>query len=156
MRYSVQMLDAPLAAPLRRIGDVAEALGLTPRTIRYYEELGLLNPAAHKSGANRRYDAEDLERLRLIKRLREVVGLSLADIRTFLETEDERRALKTEYHATTDPARQVEVLDRFEPILQRRVDLLEHKLASVQTLLDEERARLERVRALRRTALTPA
>ena len=143
-------------AALRRIGDVAEATGLTPRTIRYYEELGLLKPAAHVSGANRRYDDEDLERLRLIKRLREVVGLSLADIHTFLETEDERRALKTEYHATTDPARQLELLDRFEPILRRRVDLLERKLSSVQALLDEERARLERVHALRRAVLTPA
>ena len=143
-------------AALRRIGDVAEATGLTPRTIRYYEELGLLKPAAHVSGANRRYDDEDLERLRLIKRLREVVGLSLADIHTFLETEDERRALKSEYHATTDPARQVELLDRFEPVLQRRVDLLERKRSSVQALLDEERARLERVHALRRGALTSA
>ena len=143
-------------AALRRIGDVAEAAGLTPRAIRYYQEVGLLKPAAHVSGANRRYDDEDLERLRLIKRLREVVGLSLADIHTFLETEDERRALKSQYHATTDPARQVELLDRFEPILRRRVDLLERKLSSVQALLDEERARLERVHALRRAVLTPA
>jgi DNA-binding transcriptional MerR regulator len=152
--FGVTGVRAPSA--LRRIGDVAEATGLTPRTIRYYEELGLLKPAAHVSGANRRYDDEDLERLRLIKRLREVVGLSLADIHTFLETEDERRALKTEYQATSDPARQVELLDRFEPILQRRVGLLERKLTSVQALLDEERARLERVHALRRAALTPA
>src|SRR5438045_4067428 len=80
---------APVATPLRRIGDAAEATGLTPRAIRYYEEIGLLKPAAHLTGANRRYDDEDIERLVLIKRLREVVGLSLADIHVFLETEDE-------------------------------------------------------------------
>jgi DNA-binding transcriptional MerR regulator len=137
---------------LRRIGDVAEATGLTPRTIRYYEEVGLLEPAAHTSGANRRYDDDDLERLRLIKRLREVVGLSLAELRAFLETETERRALSREYHATTDPLRRGQLLDRVEPILRQRVALLEGKLASVQALLDEERARVERVRALRAVA----
>jgi DNA-binding transcriptional MerR regulator len=147
-----RVLSSPAAASLRRIGDVAEATGLTPRTIRYYEEVGLLKPAAHVSGANRRYDDEDLERLRLIKRLRDVVGLSLADVHTFLETETERRALKREYQATTDPTHQNQLLDRVEPILQRRVELLERKSASVQALLDEERSRLERVRAIRRLA----
>jgi DNA-binding transcriptional MerR regulator len=141
---------------LRRIGDVAAATGLTPRAIRYYEQLGLLKPAAHVTGANRRYDEEDLERLRLIKRLREVVGLSLADVQTFLETEAERRVLSREYQATSDPIRQTELLDRVEPILKRRVDLLQRKLASVQQLLDEERERLERVNALRRRPSFPS
>jgi DNA-binding transcriptional MerR regulator len=144
------------ASNLRRIGDVAEATGLTPRTIRYYEELGLLKPAAHVTGANRRYDEEDLERLRLIKRLCGVVGLSLADVQTFLETETERRALSREYQATTDPERQNQLLDRVEPILQRRVELLQRKLASVQALLDEEQHRLRRVGALRRCSPTSA
>jgi DNA-binding transcriptional MerR regulator len=143
-------LPASIAPNLRRIGDVADVTGLTTRTIRYYEEFGLLKPAAHVTGGNRRYDDEDVERLRLIKRLREVVGLSLAEVKTFLEIEGERRSLSREYHATTDPARQNELLDRVEPILRRRVELLQHKLESVQALLDEERARLERVRALHR------
>jgi MerR family transcriptional regulator, repressor of the yfmOP operon len=132
-----------------RIGEAAEATGLTPRAIRYYEEVGLLQPAAHVSGSNRRYDAEDLERLLLIKQLRDVVGLSLAEIQTFLETETERKALRDEYHATSDPQRQATLLDRVEPVLHRRINLLEHKLAAVQALLDEERARLERTHTLR-------
>jgi DNA-binding transcriptional MerR regulator len=134
---------------LRRIGEAAEATGLTPRAIRYYEELGLLAPAAHVSGANRRYDDEDLARLSLIKRLREIVGLSLAEVRTFLEAEAERRALSRAFHATTDPARQRELLDAGEPVLRRRIALLERKLASVEALLDEDRQRLNRVRHLR-------
>jgi DNA-binding transcriptional MerR regulator len=141
-------LSPPVEPGLRRIGDVAEETGLTTRTIRYYEEVGLLEPAARVTGGNRRYDHEDVERLRLIKRLREVVGLSLAEVKTFLEMESERRSLSREYHATRDRARQLELLDRVEPILARRVDLLQRKLHSVQQLLDEEAARLERVRAL--------
>ena len=138
-----------LASRLRRIGEAAEATGLTPRAIRYYEELGLLAPATHVSGANRRYDDEDIERLKLIKRLREVVGLSLAEVRTYLEAETQRRALSREYHATTDPTRQRELLEAGEPVLERRIELLEGKLASVEALLDEDRQRLNRVRSLR-------
>ncbi len=144
------MLELSAGPRLRRIGEAAEATGLSQRAIRYYQELGLLKPAAHVSGGNRRFDDEDIERLHLIKQLREVVGLSLADVQTFLETEAERRALRTEYYATTDPALRSEVLDRVEPILRRRVALLTSKLASVQSLLDEERARLGRLEALRR------
>src|SRR3712207_2878775 len=115
------MPSSPVEPGLRRIGDVAEETGLTPRTIRYYEEIGLLEPAAHVSGSNRRYDHEDVERLRLIKRLRDVVGLSLAELKMFLELESERRAVHREYGATSDHARHVELLDRVEPILTRRV-----------------------------------
>jgi DNA-binding transcriptional MerR regulator len=141
---------------LRRIGEAAEATGLTPRAIRYYEEIGLLKPAAHVSGGNRRYDNEDLQRLTLIKQLREVVGLGLAEVQEFLETETVRRELSRQYHATHDPTRQAELLDRVEPILRRRVDLLERKLDKVQALLDEEQARLERARALRDQLLAVA
>ena len=56
------------AAPrLLRIQEVAAETGLTPRSIRYYEEIGLLRPAARSQGDYRLYDASDLERLRFIR-----------------------------------------------------------------------------------------
>lgn len=144
------MVLSVLPAPrLRRIGEVAEVTGLTQRTIRYYEELGLLNPAAHATGGNRRYDDEDLERLKLIRRLKDIVGLSLSELREFLETESERTEIRRQYNATSDELRQTQLLERAEPILRRRVELLERKLAKVQGLLGEERARLNRVREAR-------
>ena len=133
-----------------RIGDVAETTGLTQRAIRYYEEVGLLEPAERRTGANRRYDQADLERLELIKRLREDVGLSLAEIRTFLEVEDVRRVLKSEYDASDAPAAQLAVLDRAESVVRRRVAMLERKLALVSDLRAEDEARLDRIAALRR------
>jgi len=133
-----------------RIGDVAETTGLTQRAIRYYEEVGLLEPAERRTGANRRYDQADLERLKLIKRLREDVGLSLAEIRTFLEVEDVRRVLKSEYDASDAPAAQLAVLDRAESVVRRRVAMLERKLALVSDLRAEDEARLDRITALRR------
>ena len=57
----------PTEHGLLRIQEVASELGLTTRSIRYYEEIGLLSPAARSDGAYRLYDASDVERLRFIK-----------------------------------------------------------------------------------------
>lgn len=65
-------------------GDLARATGNTVRTIRFYEEEGLLMPAVVSDGGHRRYTEADLERLRLITDLREL-GLSLCEIRSILE-----------------------------------------------------------------------
>jgi DNA-binding transcriptional MerR regulator len=142
-----------MSEALWRIGDVAQATRLTHRAIRYYEEYGLLAPASHASGANRRYAQDDVERLHLIKRLREDVGLSLGEIRTFLEVEDLRRVLKSEYDMAGDPAAHLAVLDRAEPVVRRRVAMLEHKLALVESLRADDRARLENIDRLRREHL---
>ena len=63
-----------------KIGDVARLVGTTPRTIRYYEEIGLLPPAADRpSGGHRAYGQAEVERLREILRLKELLGVSLDD-----------------------------------------------------------------------------
>ncbi len=72
-------MDADLSS-----GDLARATGNTVRTIRFYEEEGLLRPAVVSEGGHRRYTPDDLERLRLITDLREL-GLSLCEIRSVLE-----------------------------------------------------------------------
>jgi DNA-binding transcriptional MerR regulator len=83
-------VDAPPAVPLLRIQQVAADVGLTTRSIRYYEELGLLKPAARSEGSYRLYDVDDLERLRFIKGLRDDAGFSLAEIGQLLEDEAAR------------------------------------------------------------------
>jgi DNA-binding transcriptional MerR regulator len=65
-------------------GDLARATGNTVRTIRFYEEEGLLKPTVVSDGGHRRYTEDDLERLRLITDLREL-GLSLLEIRSILD-----------------------------------------------------------------------
>ncbi len=81
----------PIDEPrLLRIKEVAAETGLTTRAIRYYEEIGLLEPAARSDGDYRLYDASDLERLRFIKSLRDDAGFSLAQIGQLLEDEAAR------------------------------------------------------------------
>jgi DNA-binding transcriptional MerR regulator len=119
---------------LLRIQEVAEETGLTPRSIRYYEELGLLRPAARSEGAYRLYDASDLEQLRFIKGLRDDAGLSLADIGQVLEDEESRRRAGAALKVTEDPA-------------ERRRILLE-RLASVEGLHGRLTAKLARLGAM--------
>jgi MerR family Zn(II)-responsive transcriptional regulator of zntA len=64
-------------------GDLARTTGETVRTVRFYEEQGLLHPATVSDGGHRRYDGNALERLQLILDLREL-GLSIPDIRAML------------------------------------------------------------------------
>jgi MerR family Zn(II)-responsive transcriptional regulator of zntA len=64
-------------------GDLARATGETVRTVRFYEEQGILRPATISEGGHRRYDGDALERLQLILDFREL-GLSIHDIRTLL------------------------------------------------------------------------
>ena len=64
-----------------RIGELAELTGTTPRTIRYYEEIGLLGSAeAREQGKHRCYTVADVERLKEIVRLRDLLGLSLEQL----------------------------------------------------------------------------
>ncbi|MED6335232.1 MAG: MerR family transcriptional regulator [Planctomycetota bacterium] len=68
---------------LLKIGDFAEAAQTNLRTLRYYEELGLLNPAARSSGGFRYYRPTDVNRVRLIRNLQEL-GLHLDRVRDLM------------------------------------------------------------------------
>jgi DNA-binding transcriptional MerR regulator len=92
------------AEPLLRIQAVADQVGLTTRSIRYYEEVGLMKPAARSDGAYRLYDADDVARLRFIKALRDETGFSLAEIGQLLEDETARVSIASRFRATSDPA----------------------------------------------------
>jgi DNA-binding transcriptional MerR regulator len=79
-----------------RIGEVAEQAGVSTRTLRYYQELGLLDPAGVSSGGSRRYSPRDVARLRRILELRDVMGLDLDRIHTILHAEDRLTELRDE------------------------------------------------------------
>jgi len=66
------------------IGNLAKMAGLTTRTIRYYEERGLLNAVKRIEGGRRAYTNEDLRRLKFIKRLK-LLGLTLAEMEELAE-----------------------------------------------------------------------
>ncbi|MBT1516743.1 MerR family transcriptional regulator [Bradyrhizobium sp. SRL28] len=74
----------PQRRRLRRIGEVAEATGVTIRTLRHYEDTGLLAASQRTCGGHRLYDCESVRRVSHIRALREV-GCSILDIRKAIE-----------------------------------------------------------------------
>jgi MerR family transcriptional regulator, repressor of the yfmOP operon len=80
-------MNASREKELSRVGEVAERLGVSPRTIKYYEELGLIEPEARSSGGFRLYGEEDVRRLERILRMKGI-GYSLATIRELLAVRD--------------------------------------------------------------------
>jgi DNA-binding transcriptional MerR regulator len=94
-----------------RIGEVAELTGTTPRTIRYYEEIGLLPGADRAHGKHRCYTEADVERVREIIRLRDLLGLSLDQLSELLAAETARAELRREYAQAEDPLTRGRILD---------------------------------------------
>jgi DNA-binding transcriptional MerR regulator len=92
-----------------RIGEVALELGVTTRTLRYYQEVGLLDPG-QSPGASRHYSDADVARLRRILELRNVMGFDLEHIRVILHSEDRLAELRAEARRGTSDARRREIL----------------------------------------------
>ena len=137
-----------------RIGEVAQLTGTTPRTIRYYEELGLLAPASDREpGAHRVYDDADVERLAEVLRLRRVLGLSLDELKELSAEESARAARKREWDAgVEDPVRRREILEEAARYADLQLDLLRRRRAELDELEQELVAKRRRVRGRLRDA----
>jgi MerR family transcriptional regulator, repressor of the yfmOP operon len=96
--------------PRFRIGEAAERAEVSPRTLRWYEEIGLLVPAGHSAGGARRYSPDDLERIIHIRELQSLLGLDLGEIRDILLGEDALAGLRREYQAGAEATRRREIL----------------------------------------------
>jgi DNA-binding transcriptional MerR regulator len=137
---------ATQAAPVRwRIGEVAKLTGVTTRTLRYWEELGLLQPASRTDGGERLYGTADVRRVTRIRDWQELLGFSLDEVKAVLSTGD------------------VDVLDRVhfelrdgEVSLSRRRELLDEAIAANDQLVGRLDDTLARISALReeRAAIT--
>jgi DNA-binding transcriptional MerR regulator len=137
---SVEPAHEPSGAPCR-IQDAAELVGLTPRSIRYYEEMGLLSPSARSQGAYRLFDQLDLDRLRFIKGLRDDAGFSIAEIRRLLEDEAARRLAREALDGTDDPAERRRILDGRLASIDGQLAGLREKLARLEMMVHDLEAR---------------
>ncbi len=128
-----------------RIGEVAELTGTTPRTIRYYEEIGLLPGASDRGqGKHRCFTEADVERVREIVRLRDLLGLSLEQLSRLLEAEAARAELRREFQRTDDPAAQKGILERSLGHIGVQLELVTDRRRELEQLEKElcERKRL--------------
>ena len=119
---------------LSQIGGVAERLGVSTRTIKYYEELGLVSPQNRSPGGFRLYNASDIERLERILRLKGM-GFSLAAVREFLSVRDAaKEATRERVLAET-----TEHLKAREREVEARISKTREDLKSAEALREELR-----------------
>jgi MerR family transcriptional regulator, repressor of the yfmOP operon len=143
--------DRPPAEPRPdslRIGDVARLVGTTPRTIRYYEEIGLLAEApARPSGRHRIYTQAEVERLREVMRLKELLGVSLEELKTLLTAEEARAEVRAQLRREdVDPERRRELLSEALGHIDRQLELVRRRAAELEKLQEELCETRKRVR----------
>jgi MerR family transcriptional regulator, repressor of the yfmOP operon len=137
-------------APSFTIEQVAAQTGLTKRTLRYYEEVGLLPPTGRTEGNYRRYTQDDIQRLVRIKDLRDLLDFSLADIRKILDAEEERQQIKVAYRQETDVAAKIAQLEQVDEIIQRQLELIEQKITGLTHMRSELQTKMEKHKRVRR------
>ena len=134
-----------------RIGEVAERTGLTARTIRYYEEIGLLPcPPERRKGEHRAYDDGDVERLTELTRLRDLLNLSLEELKQLIEAEEARAAIRERFHASESDTERVRLLDAALPHVETQLALVRHRIDELQKLEQELAAKRKSILARKR------
>ena len=139
-RFPPEVEGAEETQRLISIGEAAELLGTTTRTLRYYEQLGLVSPSCQSVSAQRRYGPSELERLQQIRELQSLLGLDLDEIGEQLSAWDHLEELKAEYRAGPPRARREAILAEGLPILEslrRRVEERQHQLDDFASQLDK-------------------
>lgn len=108
------------------IGDAARASGVSAKMIRYYEDIALLPPAVRRASGYRDYGADDVHRLRFVRRARDL-GFSI----------DEVRELLSLWHDKSRQSSDVKALaSRHITALHSRIDALRTMAATLETLVD--------------------
>jgi len=132
-----------------RIGELADRTGVTPRTIRYYEELGLLPHTARQHGKHRVYTEADVEQVRQLTLLRDLLGLSLEELRSMVVAEDARADLRRRFYETDERAEQLRIVEEALPHVETQLALVRRRIQRLRELegnLRERRRRLQRRR----------
>ena len=132
-----------------RIGEMAARAGVSPRTLRYYEELGLLVPTGHTPGGARRYSERDLARLLRVRELQELLGFDLGAIGEILRAEDQLADLRRRYQVDEDVAERRAIVEQAGQInahLRTVVRAKQQRLGEMMRDL-ESKARRYRARA---------
>jgi len=129
-----------------RIGEVAERVGITTRTIRYYEELGLLGCSERTKGSHRTYTEADVTRLQELIRLRDLLGLSLDELTMLAEAEEARAALRDQWESDPDDSERLRIIDEAIPLVEQQLTLVRSR----RTTLDRFAKDLEQKLVLMR------
>lgn len=126
-----------------QIGQVAERTGLTQRTLRFYEEKGLLDPPTRMEGGFRLYSEEDIQRIEHVVQLKQLLGFTLTDIKEMVEAEEAITALKVQYKELSQQQKE-EALRRAIKVVETQRDLIEQKTEKLSQMRSFWQEKLDR------------
>jgi DNA-binding transcriptional MerR regulator len=129
-----------------KIEDVAKECGLTKRTIRYYEEIGILSPPQRSEKGTRLYTREHIDQLKKIVNAREVLGFSLQELQQFISIGNSLENHSQDYKNTTDRTERKRKLVEIDRILGEQLHLVEQKIQRIQEVKAELEAKRKRAR----------
>jgi len=127
-----------------QIGEAAERLGLTQRTLRFYEEKGLLEPPTRMEGGFRLYSPDDLQRLERVRQLKDLLGFCLADIKEMLDAEDVRLHLQAEWRNDANAEQKAPKIRLAREMVLQQIALIDHKVESMEKMREDLATRLNK------------
>jgi MerR family transcriptional regulator, repressor of the yfmOP operon len=134
---------------LHRMDEVVKRTGLTPRAIRYYEEVGLLTAASRTAGGFRLFTEADVATLLRIKELQTLLGFSLAEIKESMHADAARAELRQAYAQATDVPTKLRIVDQADGLLRSQIATIDERVGRLMELRREYAEGLERVHARR-------
>jgi DNA-binding transcriptional MerR regulator len=134
----------PRDFPCLQIGEVADRTGVTQRTLRFYEERGLLKPPSRMDGGFRLYSEDDVARVEQIKRLQNLLGLTLAEIKEMVEAEEVKEELRATHRPDLEPEERIDRLRKRIEVTKRQDAIISAKLEAMLEMKKELEEKLGR------------
>jgi DNA-binding transcriptional MerR regulator len=126
-----------------QIGEVAERTGVTQRTLRFYEEKGLLRQPDRMEGGFRLYSEEDVKRVEKIRRLQDLLGISLAEIKEMVDAEAVLRELRAQYRPEAGLEEKRRQLEKAIEVTQRQHAIVMQKTQQMREMEAQLEERLK-------------
>jgi DNA-binding transcriptional MerR regulator len=134
---------------LYKIDEVAKECGLTKRSIRYYEEIGLISPPERSEGGFRLYSDLHIERLKKIMNVRDVLGFSLQEVQEYMAISEAFEEFRLQYRENKEKMNEDErkkSLVGAEEVLAQQLKMIDEKLKKMNDIRDEMNVMYQRVR----------
>lgn len=126
-----------------QIGEVAERTGVTQRTLRFYEEKGLLRPPSRMDGGFRLYSEEDVKRVEMIRRLQDLLGVTLADIKEMVDAQEMLRELRAQYRPEAGVEEKRRQLKKAIDVVQAQYVIVKQKCGQMEEMKGQLEERLK-------------
>ena len=126
-----------------QIGEVAQRTGVTQRTLRFYEEKGLLRPPSRMDGGFRLYSEEDVKRVEHIRRLQDLLGISLANIKEMVDADEVLRELRSQYRPEAAVAEKRNQLEKATAVTEAQFVIVKQKMEQMREMETQLTERLQ-------------